>query len=182
MVLTFLKKADNISAVMDKVDERKIYEIGYLLVPYLPAEEVIKTVEKLIKTPIETAGGEITSDLEPKMLHLAYVITKIIDNKHTKFSDAYFGALRFKVLPQMAVKLEANWAKEDNLVRLLLISMPKGSENIVVPKRSFARRDDKPFEIERLMPKKEEEKTVLSSEELDKEIDKEIDKLVEPVT
>ena len=36
--------------VMDKIiDERKIYELGYLLVPYLPAEEVGKNVDSLIK-------------------------------------------------------------------------------------------------------------------------------------
>ena len=166
---------------MDKVDDRKIYEIGYLLTPYLPAEEVAKTIDEMIKTKIEAEGGEVTSDLAPVMTRLAYPITKIINNKHTKFSDAYFGALRFKALPEAIIKLKADWDKEDNLIRFLLISLPKGSENIVAPKRGFARRDDRPFEIERLRPKKEEEKTVLSSEELDKEIDKEIDKLVEPV-
>ena len=166
---------------MDKVDDRKIYEIGYLLVPYLPAEEVAKTVDEMIKAQIEAVGGEVTSDLAPVMTRLAYTITKIINNKHTKFSDAYFGALRFKALPEAAIKLKADWDKEDNLIRFLLISLPKGLENIVAPKRGFARRDDKLFEIERIMPEKEEEKTILSAEELDKEIDKEIDKLVEPV-
>ncbi|MFA6253851.1 MAG: 30S ribosomal protein S6 [Candidatus Paceibacterota bacterium] len=166
---------------MDNVDERKIYELGYLLVPYLPAESVAKSVEDLIKSQIESSGGEITTALEPVMTRLAYIITKVINNKHTKFSDAYFGALRFKVSSEAVKKLEANWKKDDNLIRFLLISMPKGSENIVAPKRVFARREDKPFEIERLIPDKEEEKVVLSAEELDKEIDKEIDKLVEPV-
>jgi len=157
---------------MDNQDERKIYELGYLLVPYLPVEEVGKNVESLIKDKIEAMGGEVTSALDPVMTRLAYLITKIINNKHTKFSDAYFGALRFKLAPDKVKKLEANWKKDENLVRFLLITLPKGSENIVAPKRAFARREDKPFEIERIMPEKEEEKTALSAEELDKEIDK----------
>jgi ribosomal protein S6 len=106
------------------------------------------------------------------MTRLAYVITKIINNKHTKFSDAYFGALRFKISPDKIKKLEANWKKDEDIVRFLLITLPKGSENIVAPKRAFARREDKPFEIERIMPKKEEEQVALSAEDLDKEIDK----------
>lgn len=166
---------------MEQMDERKIYEIGYLLVPYLPAEAVTGEVDKIIKAKIEAEGGEITSALEPVMTRLAYTITKVLNNKHTKFSDAYFGALRFRADPAMILELKAGWDKEDNLIRYLIISLPKGSENIVVPKRVYPRRDDKSFTIERLMPEKEEEKTVLSTEELNQEIDKEIDKLVEPV-
>ncbi|MCX6712173.1 MAG: 30S ribosomal protein S6, partial [Candidatus Vogelbacteria bacterium] len=97
----------------------------------------------------------------------------ILNNKHTKFSDGYFGALRFKAEGEMVKKLEADWKKDENIIRFLLISMPKGSENIVAPKRAFARREDnRTFEIERVMPEKEGEKVVLSTEELDKEIDK----------
>ena len=161
---------------MDNMDERKIYEIGYLLVPYLPTENVSATVEKLIKSKIEATGGEVTSALEPVMTRLAYVLTKVLSNKHTKFSDAYFGALRFKATPEAVVKLKTDWDKEDDLIRFLLISMPKGSENIVVPKRVFARREEKSFEIERVMPLKEEDKVAMTTEDLDKEIDK----LVEP--
>jgi ribosomal protein S6 len=157
---------------MDTVDERKIYEIGYLLVPYLPAEGIASSAESIIKAKIEAEGGEVTSALEPVMTRLAYTITKVLNNKHTKFSDAYFGALRFKALPEAVVKLEAGWKKDGDIIRFLLISLPKGSENIVVPKRVFARRDEKTFEIERIMPEKEEEKVALSAEELDKEIDK----------
>lgn len=162
---------------MDKIDERKIYEIGYLLAPYLPKENIAEFLSSLFISRIESAGGELTDQLEPVMTRLAYTITKIINNKHTKFSDAYFGALRFKVSPSMVVKLKESWSKEDDIVRFLLISLPKDSEKIIVPKRNFARQEEKVFEIERLLPEKEEETVSLSDEDLDKEIDK----LVEPV-
>ena len=174
---------------MDKTDERKIYELGYLLVPYLSTRDVslgeaggpgdvLSMVDSAIKAKIEAAGGEFTSGLDPVMTRLAYTITKVINNKHTNFSDAYFGALRFKAEPGAIKKLEVGWKKDDDIIRFLLISLPKGSENIVAPKRVFARLsaqtggEDKPFAIERLMPEKVEERSVLSAEELDKEIDK----------
>lgn len=169
---------------MDKGDDRKIYEIGYLLVPYLSTRDaslgeaggpgdVTGVVESSIKTKIKTLGGEITSEMEPSMTRLAYIITKVINNKHTKFSDGYFGALRFKLVPDEAVKFDKELTKDDMVIRHLMISLPAGSENIVVPRRSFApRREDKPFEIERIMPEKEDDKTVMTVEELDKEIDK----------
>ncbi len=162
---------------MANAEEMKIYEIGYLLVPYLPAEEVAKSVGKSIKSKILASGGEVTSEMAPVMTRLAYVITMVINNKHTKFSDGYFGALRFKALPAFIATFEAELAKDDVVIRSLTISLPNGSESIVPPRRAQApRREEKPFEIERIMPEKEEEKTVLTVEELDKEIDK----LVEP--
>jgi ribosomal protein S6 len=159
---------------MANAEEMKIYEIGYLLVPYLPAEEVTKTVGQSIKGKILASGGEVTSELDPVMTRLAYVITMVINNKHTKFSDGYFGALRFKALPAFVATFEAELAKDDMVIRSLIISLPKGSENIVAPRRTQAPRphDDQPFEIERIMPAKEEEKEALTTEELDKEIDK----------
>lgn len=168
---------------MANAEEMKIYEIGYLLVPYLPTEEVAKAVEKSIKSKILASGGEVTSEMVPAMTRLAYVVTKVINNKHTKFSDGYFGALRFKALPVFATTFEAELAKDDMIIRSLTISLPKGSESIVPPRRAQAPRlsaqsgrEEKPFEIERIMPEKEEEKAALTVEELDKEIDK----LVEP--
>lgn len=164
---------------MAKAEDMKIYEIGYLLAPYLPVEEVAKNVESLIKSKIVSAGGEVTSEMNPTMTRLAYVITKVINNKHTKFSDGYFGALRCKLAPAEIVKLDKSLTKEELVIRHLIVTMPAGSENIVVPRRSFApRREDKPFEIERVMPEKEEEKAVLTVEELDKEIDKLVDEKV----
>ncbi len=157
---------------MDNIDERKIYEIGYLLVPYLPAEGISGSAETIIRAKIVAEGGEVTSALEPVMTRLAYTITKILNNKHTKFSDGYFGALRFKAEGEMVKKLEEVWKKDENIIRFLLVTLPKGSENIVAPKRAFARREDnRTFAIERIMPEKEE-KTVMTVEDLDKEIDK----------
>ncbi|HRZ30395.1 MAG TPA: 30S ribosomal protein S6 [Candidatus Paceibacterota bacterium] len=169
---------------MANAEEMKIYEIGYLLVPYLSTRntssdevggpgEVSYAVEKSIKAKILASGGEITSEMDPVMTRLAYVITMVINNKHTKFSDGYFGALRFKALPTFVAILEKELAKDDMVIRSLIISLPKGSENIVTPRRAQApRHDEQPFEIERIMPAKEEEKEALTTEELDKEIDK----------
>jgi len=158
---------------MDKTTERKIYEIGYLLVPYLPAEEVPAAVERLIKAKLVEVGGEVTSEIAPTLTRLAYVITKIVDNKHVKFSDGYFGALRFKVAPDVAVELQKTWLKEDLIIRYLTIALVTGSENIIAVKRSTVDlRNEPSFEIERVMPEKIEVKPALSVEELDKEIDK----------
>lgn len=176
--MTFGDKADNISPVMDKVNEQNIYELGYHLAPYLPAEELSQAVEKSLKARITALGGEITSELNPSLTRLAYMVTNVINNKHTKFSDAYFGAFRFRLAPEAIPQLEEELAKDDLIVRHLLISLPAGSEAIAAPRRQFvassnvARSENTPFEIERILPEKETEKVALSKEELDLEIDK----------
>lgn len=172
--MTFGGRGGNMTVDMAKIEEAKIYEIGYLLVPYLPDTEVSGVVAKLIKDRIVALGGEVTSAVEPTLVRLSYSITKIIDNKHVKFTDGYFGALRFKVLAETAVALDSQWLKDNNIIRHLVIVLPTGSENISAPKRSFTpRREEQTFEIERVAPEKVESvKPVLSAEELDKEIDK----------
>jgi ribosomal protein S6 len=158
---------------MVKIEEKKLYELGYHLAPYLPAEDIAKSVEQIIKSPIASLGGEITSELNPVLTRLAYIVTKVINNKHTKFSDAYFGAIRFYLPLGVAPKLEEILLKDDLVIRHLLVSLSDGSEAMSAPKRSFTpRTEEVKFNIERVLPEKEEEKPALTTEELDQEIDK----------
>ncbi len=161
--------------------EPKIYEIGYLLVPFIPAEAVGEAVTKEIKAKILALGGTVTSEMDPVMTKLAYTVRKTIANKINKFNDAYFGALRFKLPADRTITLKEELRKSDQLLRFLLIVLPKGSEIIVVPRRTYQRRDNRPFEIERI-EKKEELKPELTKEEIGKEIDKEIENLLEEDT
>ncbi len=158
---------------MVKTEEKKLYELGYHLAPYLPAEDIVVSVEKIIKSPINQLGGEVVSELNPVLNRLSYIVTKIINNKHTKFSDAYFGAVRFYLPAGVAPKLEEILLKDDLVIRHLIISLSAGVEVMPNLKRTFVpQTEDVKFEIERVLPEKEEEKPALSSEELDQEIDK----------
>lgn len=158
---------------MVKTEEKKLYELGYHLAPYLPAEDIVVSVEKIIKSPINQLGGEVVSELNPVLNRLSYIVTKIINNKHTKFSDAYFGAVRFYLPAGVAPKLEEILLKDELVIRHLIISLPAGAEAMPNLKRTFVpQAEDVKFEIERVLPEKEEEKPALSSEELDQEIDK----------
>lgn len=158
---------------MVKTEEKKLYELGYHLAPYLPAEDIAESLEKIIKKPIAEFGGEVVSELSPVLTRLSYIITKVVNNKHTKFSDAYFGAIRFYLPVGIAPKLEELLSRDDLVIRHLIISLPVGLEAMPNLKRTFVpQAEDLKFEIERVLPEKEEEKPALSSEELDEEIDK----------
>lgn len=168
---------------LDNLDEQepKIYEIGYLLTPIIPQDALAENVAQAFKTPIEELGGLVTSEMGPSIIRLAYAIKKNIGNKKERFSDAYFGALRFKLLPEKILVLKELLDKNDKIIRYLYIVMPKGDETIVVPKRSFQRREvqAEPFEIER---RAKEEGSVEAPEMTEEDIDKEIDNLLEEPT
>ena len=114
----------------------KIYEVGYLLVPFLPADQVAGEVTKIIKSVVLAQKGEITSEIDPVSIRLAYTVTKNLANKNNKFNDAYFGAIRFKLTPNSISAIKASLDKDLNVLRYLIIFLPKGSENMVAPKRA----------------------------------------------
>ncbi len=100
------------------------YELGFLLTPLLPETALPEEVASLKKS-IESKGGAVISEGEPKMRQLTYTITKKIANKNVRFNDAFFGWLRFTAGPSAAPEIEAALRKNDNLVRHLLIVAPK---------------------------------------------------------
>lgn len=171
-----IEKAENLDNGEEQ--EPKIYEIGYLLTPIIPQDALAENVVQTLKAPIDKLGGVITSEMDPSMIRLAYTIKKNIGNKKERFSDAYFGALRFKLLPEKAAVLKDVLDKSDKIIRYLTIAMPEGEETIVPPKRTFQRREvqTEPFEIER----REKEIEPEDVKEMTKEdIDKEIENLLE---
>lgn len=157
--------------------EPKVYEIGYLLTPILPQDSLAGQAVEAIKSPIDKCGGLITSEMDPSMIRLAYTVKKTIANKKERFNEAYFGALRFKLSPGKAPVLKEILDKNDKIIRFMIVSIPDGEETIVAPKRTYQRREVKPFEIER---REKEEAPVEEAKEMTKEdIDKEIDNLLE---
>lgn len=174
-----IEKAENLDNGEEQ--EPKIYEIGYLLTPIIPQDALAENVVQTLKAPIDKLGGVITSEMDPSMIRLAYTIKKDIGNKKERFNDAYFGALRFKLLPEKVLALKEALDKSEKVIRHLTIAMPKGEETIVAPKPSFQRREvqTEPFEIER---REKEEGPVEVPEMTEEDMDKEIDNLLEEPT
>lgn len=149
--------------------EPKVYEVGYLLVPTIPSEEVPALYGNL-KELIATNGGEVISDDMPKMIPLAYTMSKVIKNIKSKFDNAYFGWIKFSMDSEKVLKLKKKIDLDTNIIRFLILKTVK--ENTIAAKR-FVHRD-----VRRRAPvsHKEENETPVEIDE--KEIDKEIDAMV----
>src|SRR3989344_5999272 len=148
----------------------RVYELGYLLVPAI-SEEDVPVVDNNLKDLIVNLGGEIISDETPKMISLAYTMSKITQNIRNKFDAAFFGWVKFEINPEKVLELKKKLDVDLNFIRFLILKTVR--ENTIAAKR-FIHKDSR-----RKIPTVRKEGENSPPIPIDKEkIDKEIDAMV----
>ena len=150
-----------------KESDQKVYEVGYLLVPSIP-EENVPAMHGDLKELVSSFGGEPISDEIPRMLPLAYTISKVVSNVRGKWNNAYFGWVKFYIEAGQISKLKEKLDQDPNLIRFLLIKTVK--ENTIAAKRFMHR---SPTHGRPVRERKEGDvpPVPINKEEIDKEID-----------
>jgi ribosomal protein S6 len=69
---------------MEDTSNKKVYELGYHILPTLSEDEVAKVVTAL-KGELSKMGAEVIAEAHPTMTTLAYELGKDIENKNRKF-------------------------------------------------------------------------------------------------
>ena len=106
---------------MEYNDERRVYELGYHMVPTLTEEELQKEVDSL-HSAITELGGAIVSEGEPTQIELAYTMIINDGGKNTKYDTSYFGWIKFDIEPvQLSHLQDEVIAFNKNIIRHLLI-------------------------------------------------------------
>jgi hypothetical protein len=108
------------------------------------------------------------SDEMPKMIPLAYSMTKIISNIHKKFNNAYFGWIKFTMDSEKVLELKKKLDLDSNLIRFLILKTVK--ENTIASKR-FVRGDMAHRKPKTEKTADDEVVVPINKEEIDKEID-----------
>ncbi len=167
-------KNDMLEGVEGDADAR-IYELGYLLLPSIP-EENIPTMYGNLKDLVNSFGGEAVSDEIPRMMSLAYTMSKVTANVRSKFNTAYFGWLKFSMNPDKVLELKKKLDLNTDVIRFLLLKTVK--ENTIAARR-YVGRDA----VHRRTPSthKEGEGEEVSAPINKEEVDKEIDAMVAAV-
>lgn len=145
--------------------DTKVYEVGYLLIPTVKEEDVAVLFGNM-KDLVNTLGGSVIADEMPKMMQIAYPMTKVISNVRNKFTTAYFGWVKFTMESAGVLELKKKLDLDTNVLRFLITKTVK--ENTIAAKR-FVRTD-----MHRKPEMKKEgdaEAMPINKEELDKEID-----------
>ena len=150
--------------------DSRVYELGYLLTPAI-SEENLPVVYGNLKELVSSLKGVAISDEMPKMINLAYAMTKVVANVRNKFNTAYFGWVKFAMDSDKVLELKKKLDLDPNFIRFLILKTVR--ENTIATKR-FAR-----GEMHRRPMIKKNEKIGTAVPINKEEIDKEIDALVE---
>jgi ribosomal protein S6 len=124
----FLENNNNLEAQIPNknMSEKttRLYELGFLLTPTIPEVEVSNKVENL-KSLVVGLEGEVTKEMFPEYIDLAYTIEKTLGSKKSKYSQAYFGFIKFNIEP---AKLDALKKVLDNDIEIIRYIIIKTSE------------------------------------------------------
>lgn len=110
----------------------RLYELGFILVPTMPETEVPGSVDAL-KSLITSVEGVVRTEGTPEYIDLAYTMEKTVGSKKSKYSQGYFGFIKFEASPEALEALKKSLDAAENLVRYLLIKT--NAENTIVFKK-----------------------------------------------
>jgi len=141
-----------------------VYEVGYIMVPTI-AEENLGGEVTAFKDTLTEQGVSFISDEYPKMMELAYEMSRSIANKKQKFSYGYFGWVKFECTTAQAKVIKEGLDKNEKLVRYLMIKTVR--ESTMSTKRPYGKTDG----AKRRSTPRVEETGPINEETIDKEID-----------
>ncbi len=117
-------EAENVE--MD-VEDTQSYELAFHVLPTI-AEGEVEGIFAQIKDAINKNGGEVFDEEAPERFELAYEVEKHLEGKNRKFRSGYFGWVRFKALPEGAVKINAEIDHNNSILRHLLVKLTRVEE------------------------------------------------------
>ncbi len=153
-------------------EDSKVYEVGFHIAPIVGEDNLSHEVS-LIRDVLDTSKAEVVSEDFPRLVSLAYPLSKVIKGTKRVFKEAYFGWIKFEVVTEQVATVAAEVEKLENVLRSIVVKTVR--ENTLhgakfatkeQMKGAFKKEDEVAPEAV-----KEEEKEKLTPEELDKTID-----------
>ncbi len=166
---------ENMTTTEEGMEDGRVYELAYLLVPTLEGDKVGDKFQSL-KTYLTNKGVEFVSEDAPRLLELQYEMSRTIQNKKTWFEEAHFGWVKFEAEPALIKEIHDDLARDEEIIRFMIIKTVK--ENTVASKKplgGYKPRKDV-FAKDGAEVTADGEPVVKATEE---EVDKAVDALVE---
>ncbi len=146
------------------LDNVRIYELGYHIVPTVGEESLGVEVGKL-QSLITENGGNIISEEFPQMRNLAYEMSKVSENKYTNFNKAYFGWIKFEIDGSLVSSISEKVTANQNVLRFIIVKTVR--ENTIYTPKVLTKKETKP----EAATEEGEMVEKASAEEIDKSID-----------
>ncbi len=116
---------------MENVDDRGIYEIGFLVTPLISLEDMPAKVEQIIVSGITALGGEILAPAAFKTITLAYPIKVLEGGKRDTYTTAHFCSVGFKMESTQVPEFHASLKLKKEIIRFLILSGLEQTPDIV---------------------------------------------------
>ena len=173
--------ADSSAAVKDSTP---VYEVGFHIVPTVGEDgvgAVVEAVRKAIAAPSKENSVEFIAEGYPQKMTLAYVIERATAGKREKYTESYFGWIKFALAAtgedgqatptrESIPALEAKLLGMKEVMRSLIIQTVR--EDIATqPRRAVFASDRLEGETIKKAPRTEEKGGEVSEADLDKSIE-----------
>lgn len=156
------------SQANESTQSRPVYEVGFHVVPTVDEAKVGDVVET-IRAVLAKAGAEIIKDQFPQKITLAYTVERAAAGKREKFTDAYFGFIKFAVEREAVLELQGLLRSSKDILRHLLVETMR--EEPVVARRAVYASNRLEGETIKKPTATPETPTEVSEEDLQKSID-----------
>ena len=149
-------------------DSRQVYEVGFHVVPTIAEAEVGGVVDA-IHSELTPLAAEIIKEEFPHKLALAYTIERSSHGKREKYSEAYFGWIKFATEPENIPALMEKLRAMKEVLRFLCVETVR--EDAQAPRRAVFTSDRLEGETIKKPAAATEQGGEVSEEELNKSID-----------
>lgn len=121
----------------ERQEGARVYELGFHFVPTLSEDEVAVQFSHL-KSLIEKKGGTFIAEATPEMTDLAYELTKTTKAQKKRYTEAYFGWVKFELNAEEVSTLEKEVKAFEPILRYLLITTVR--ENTLVGSKESSKK------------------------------------------
>ncbi|HEY4508742.1 MAG TPA: 30S ribosomal protein S6 [Candidatus Paceibacterota bacterium] len=160
---------------METGEKGVIYEVSYLLLPYISQEQIESKVATL-KEAVQKISGELISDENPVLIDLAYPMTKVVGTASHKCDSGYFGWLKFEAEAGKLSDLKKSLDNNSDILRYLIIKTVR--ENTLLNGKMKFKSEERVQRYEDEVSVDVPEAPEVVKESTPEEIDKSIDELV----
>ena len=158
---------------MEMKNEGTVYELGFLLAASIGDDKLPEAFGAVKNVLLEQGAVAVTEEF-PKLTTLAYTIEKNIANKNERFSQGYFGWIKFELDASKVGIVDTMMKNRVEIIRYLLIKTVR--ENTIAAKRVIGvRRRSKAPTNESGEKKESSSAPEMTKEEIDREIEALVD-------
>ena len=148
-------------------DQTAVYELGFLLAPQIPEDEIGAVVERL-RTLLGDA--ELIAEQFPAKINLAYQIEISHTGKREKFNSAYFGWVKYATRRDAIPAIEQGVRAMKEVLRYLLVETVR-ENTMEQPRRAVFTSDRLEGQVIEKPLAPVEKSAEVSEEELDKSLE-----------